>query len=83
MRRSGRAEQKSFGRNSPSTSKASATTSEASALRICDEPKSRVVSAAVAAEVVDAFQGQGNVIKKRDDVHKMAQANKAFAHYAW
>jgi len=39
--------------------------------------------AAVAAEVIDAFQGQGNVIKKRDDVHKMAQANKAFAHYAW
>ena len=39
--------------------------------------------AAVAAEVLDAFQGQGNVIKKRDDVHKMAQANKAFAHYAW
>lgn len=39
--------------------------------------------AAVAAEIVDAFLGQGNVIKKRDDVHKMAQANKAFAHYAW
>ncbi len=39
--------------------------------------------AAVAAEVIDAFQGQGNVIKKRDDVHKMAAANKAFAHYAW
>ena len=39
--------------------------------------------AAVAAEIVDAFNGQGNVIKKRDDVHKMAQANKAFAHYAW
>ena len=39
--------------------------------------------AAVAAEIVDAFFGQGNVIKKRDDVHKMAQANKAFAHYAW
>ena len=39
--------------------------------------------AAVAAELVDAFQGQGNVIKKRDDVHKMAAANKAFAHYAW
>ena len=37
---------------------------------------------AVAAEVIDAFLGQGNVIKKRDDVHKMAQANKAFAHYA-
>ena len=39
--------------------------------------------AAVAAEIIDAFQGQGSVIKKRDDVHKMAQANKAFAHYAW
>ena len=39
--------------------------------------------AAVAAELVDAFSGQGSVIKKRDDVHKMAQANKAFAHYAW
>lgn len=38
---------------------------------------------AVAAEILDAYQGQGNVIKKRDDVHKMAQANKAFAHYAW
>ena len=39
--------------------------------------------AAVAAEIIDAFLGQGNVIKKRDDVHKMAQANKTFAHYAW
>ena len=39
--------------------------------------------AAVAAEIIAAFQGQGNVIKKRDDVHKMAAANKAFAHYAW
>ena len=39
--------------------------------------------ATVAAEIIDAFQGQGNVIKKRDDVHKMAAANKAFAHYAW
>ena len=39
--------------------------------------------AAVAAEIIDAFQGQGNVIKKRDDVHKMAEANKAFAHFRW
>lgn len=38
---------------------------------------------AVAAELLDAFQNQGNVVKKRDDTHKMAQANKAFAHYAW
>ena len=38
---------------------------------------------AVAAELLDAYQNQGNVVKKRDDTHKMAQANKAFAHYAW
>ena len=38
---------------------------------------------AVANELLDAFNGQGACIKKRDDTHKMAQANKAFAHYAW
>lgn len=38
---------------------------------------------ALAIELMEAFNGQGNVIKKRDDTHKMAQANKAFAHYAW
>jgi small subunit ribosomal protein S7 len=38
---------------------------------------------AFAAELMDAYQNQGNAIKKRDDTHKMAQANKAFAHYAW
>ena len=38
---------------------------------------------AIALELLEAYNGQGNVIKKRDDTHKMAQANKAFAHYAW
>ena len=38
---------------------------------------------AVALEILDAYNNQGNIIKKRDDTHKMAQANKAFAHYAW
>jgi small subunit ribosomal protein S7 len=38
---------------------------------------------AIAQELLEAFNNQGNVIKKRDDTHKMAQANKAFAHYAW
>ena len=38
---------------------------------------------AVALEMLDAFEGQGNIVKKRDDTHRMAQANKAFAHYAW
>lgn len=38
---------------------------------------------ALAMELMDAYNNQGNAIKKRDDTHKMAQANKAFAHYAW
>ena len=38
---------------------------------------------ALALELVDAYKNQGNAIKKRDDTHKMAQANKAFAHYRW
>jgi len=38
---------------------------------------------AVALEILDAYNNQGNIIRKRDDTHKMAQANKAFAHFAW
>lgn len=38
---------------------------------------------AMAQELLDAYQNQGNAVKKRDDTHKMAQANKVFAHYAW
>lgn len=38
---------------------------------------------AIAVELQDAFNNQGSCIKKREDTHKMAQANKAFAHYAW
>jgi small subunit ribosomal protein S7 len=37
----------------------------------------------LAAELVDAAQGRGNAVKKKDDTHKMAEANKAFAHYRW
>ena len=37
----------------------------------------------LAAELVDAANRQGATIKKRDDVHRMAEANKAFAHYRW
>ena len=37
----------------------------------------------LAAEFVDAAQGRGNAVKKKDDTHKMAEANKAFAHYRW
>ena len=37
----------------------------------------------LAAEIVDASQLRGSAVKKRDDTHKMADANKAFAHYRW
>ena len=37
----------------------------------------------LAAEVMDAYNNRGNAIKKREDVHKMAEANKAFSHYNW
>jgi small subunit ribosomal protein S7 len=37
----------------------------------------------LAAEILDAAQNRGNAIKKREDTHKMAEANKAFAHYRW
>lgn len=37
----------------------------------------------LAGEVLDAYAGRGNAIKKREDIHKMAEANKAFSHYNW
>jgi len=37
----------------------------------------------LADELSDAFKGQGATIKKREDVYRMAQANRAFAHYRW
>jgi len=38
---------------------------------------------ALAQEIKDAANNQGNTVKKRDEIHKMAQANKAFAHFRW
>ncbi len=37
----------------------------------------------LAAELIDAAAGRGSAVKKRDDTHRMAEANKAFAHYRW
>ena len=50
---------------------------------LADARKGLAMKEALAAEILDAFQGQGNAIRKRDEVHKMAQANKAFAHFRW
>ncbi len=37
----------------------------------------------LANEIIDAANGEGGAVKKREDTHKMAEANKAFAHYRW
>ena len=47
------------------------------------ERKAVPMKEALAIELKDAAAGQGNAIKKRDEMHKMAQANRAFAHFRW
>ena len=41
------------------------------------------MSEKLAAELMDAYHERGGAVKKRDDTHRMAEANKAFAHYRW
>ena len=41
------------------------------------------MSEKLAAEVIAAIKGEGNAVKKKEDTHRMAEANKAFAHYRW
>jgi len=43
----------------------------------------RTMASRLAAELVDAYRGEGNAIKKKEDTHRMAEANRAFAHYRW
>ena len=43
----------------------------------------RTMSERLAAEIMDAANGTGGAVKKKEDTHKMAEANKAFAHYRW
>lgn len=43
----------------------------------------KTMSARLAAEIIDATNGVGGSVKKREDTHKMAESNKAFAHYRW
>jgi len=50
---------------------------------LSDARKGVPMKEALAAEILEAYQGQGNAIRKREEVHKMAQANKAFAHFRW
>ena len=41
------------------------------------------MAARLSAEILDAYNNRGNAIKKKEDVHRMAEANKAFSHYNW
>ncbi|MCY4574773.1 MAG: 30S ribosomal protein S7 [Gemmatimonadetes bacterium] len=43
----------------------------------------RTMAQRLAAEVLSASRGEGATVKKKDDTHRMAEANKAFAHYRW
>jgi small subunit ribosomal protein S7 len=45
--------------------------------------KGKPMEVKLADEIIAAFKGEGSTIKKRDDMHKMAEANKAFAHFRW
>ncbi len=48
-----------------------------------NDRKDKSMSQKLAAEFVAASNGEGNAIKKKEDTHKMAEANKAFAHFKW
>lgn len=45
--------------------------------------REKTMALRLAAEAMDAMESRGNAYKKREDVHRMAEANKAFAHYRW
>ena len=45
--------------------------------------KGKPMQEKLAQEITDAYKGTGSAVKKKEDTHKMAEANKAFAHYRW
>ena len=45
--------------------------------------REHTMSERLVAEIMDAANGQGSSVKRREDLHKMAEANRAFAHYRW
>lgn len=52
-------------------------------IRYSKEKVGRSMTDGLAQELSDCFQNQGSTIKKKDDTHRMAEANRAFAHYKW
>jgi len=45
--------------------------------------KEKTMKERVANELIDAFNNKGNAVKKREDIHKMAESNRAFSHFRW
>jgi small subunit ribosomal protein S7 len=52
-------------------------------VELANKRKGVAFEKALAQEIRDAATGQGNAVKKRDETHRMAQANRAFAHLRW
>ncbi len=52
-------------------------------IQYSNEKVGRSMEEGLAQELADCFNNQGSAIKKKDDTHKMAESNKAFAHYKW
>jgi small subunit ribosomal protein S7 len=52
-------------------------------IRYARERSEKTMLEKLAAEILDASNNKGGAVKKREDTHKMAEANKAFAHYRW
>jgi small subunit ribosomal protein S7 len=45
--------------------------------------KEKTMQERLAGEILEALENRGSAVKKREDIHKMAEANRAFAHYRW
>ena len=52
-------------------------------IRAARDRSGRSMSEKLAQELMDASRGQGSAVKRREDLHRMAEANRAFAHYRW
>jgi len=52
-------------------------------IRYSRDRSERTMTERLAGEILDAYNSKGGSVKKREDTHKMAEANKAFAHYRW
>jgi small subunit ribosomal protein S7 len=52
-------------------------------IRYSRDRSERTMTERLAGEIIDAYNNKGGAVKKREDTHKMAEANKAFAHYRW